>query len=101
MVRQSRGVWAKRVHRWKRSGLSAAAFALSEGVNASTLKWWSSQLGRPTPPSAPPVVEVVVPAIDAPAMALKVEVRDGVQVTVPVGFDEETLRRLLLVLEGG
>lgn len=85
------------MQRWKQSGLTAAAFARREGVNPGTLFWWSSKLGRSVA-VAPPVVEVVVPP-RAETTAFTVEVRGGARVTVPVGFDEDTLRRLLRLLE--
>src|SRR5690606_14860943 len=52
MARATREEWARRVGRWKASGLSASAFAAREGLNAGTLSWWSSQLRaevRPRP----------------------------------------------------
>jgi hypothetical protein len=95
MGQAPRDKWAKRVEQWKRSGLTGAAFAEREGLNAGTLAWWSSKLGR-AQRVAPPVVEVVV---SAPMTLLAVEVRGGARVTVPVGFDEDTLRRLLRLLQ--
>ncbi len=99
MGRRPRDEWAKRVQRWKQSGLTAAAFARREGLNAGTLFWWSSKLGR-TVAAAPPVVEVVVPP-KVETTAFTVEMRGGARVTMPVGFDENTLRRLLRLLEEG
>jgi transposase len=97
----TRETWAARVREWKRSGLTAAEFAERQGFNAATLTWWSSQLGRAAlAVSRPPVVEVMVaPRADA-GSSLEVMLASGIRVTVPGGFDEETLRRLLAVLEG-
>ena len=96
----TRETWAARVREWKRSGLTAAEFAEREGLNASTLTWWSSQLGRSTLAiSRPPMVEVMVsPRADA-SSSLELVLASGVRVAVPVGFDEATLGRLLTVLE--
>ena len=60
----TRETWAARVHEWKRSGLTAAAYAEREGFNAGTLTWWSSTLGRATlaTSGAPPVIEVMMAA---------------------------------------
>jgi transposase len=102
MGRAPRDEWAKRVERWKRSGLTAAVFAQREGLNAGTLFWWSSKLGRAQRTPRPVVEVVVVPSMAAVrTTALAVEVRDGVRVRVPAGFDEDTLRRLLRLLEEG
>ena len=95
----TRATWAERVRDWKRSGLTADDYAGREGLKAGTLLWWSSQLNRTAPPnSRPPVVEVMV-AAGRTESALEVMLASGVRVSVPVGFDEGTLVRLLTVLE--
>jgi transposase len=96
----TRETWAARVREWKRSGLTAAAYAEREGFNAGTLTWWSSTLGRATlaTSGAPPVIEVMMAA--RAASVLEVVLVSGVRVAVPAGFDEATLRRVLTVLEG-
>lgn len=95
----TRKTWAERVRDWKRSGLTAADYADRSGLNAGTLKWWSSQLNQSMPPiSRPPVVEVTV-ATGRTESALEVMLASGMRVAVPVGFDEATLGRLLTVLE--
>lgn len=91
----TRETWAVRVREWKRSGLTAVEFAGREGLNARTLSWWSSELGRT---ARVPVVEVMV-APPAGASSLEVVLASGVRVAVSVGFDEVTLGRLLTVLE--
>ena len=94
----TRATWESRVREWKRSGLTAADYAEREGLNASTLSWWSSELSRAAlSVSRPPVVEVMV--AQRSASALEVVLPSGLKVAVPVGFDEATLGRLLTVLE--
>jgi transposase len=85
------------VREWKRSGLTAADYAAREGLNARTLSWWSSELGRSLAMTRPPMVEVLVAR--PPANALELILPSGMKVAVPVGFDEATLGRLLTVLE--
>lgn len=41
--------WAKRVERWKRSGLSAEEFSVREGFRAARLSWWKWYLARNEP----------------------------------------------------
>ena len=105
MARSKRDEWAKRVEKWKRSGLSAMAFAEREGFNGYTLRWWACQLRREPMIEnlRPKFVEVVVPAspLIAEPASLEVVVRDGVRVVVPINFDENTLRRVLRVVEVG
>jgi hypothetical protein len=104
MARETRAIWAKRVKRWRRSGLGAVEFAEREGLKAKTLWWWSWRLEREREaPARPAFVEVVSTAAaaggSAGSNALEVMVGDA-RVAVPVGFDEATLRRLLRVVEG-
>jgi hypothetical protein len=49
MARETREVWARRVRRWKKSGLTAKDFAAREGVNAKTLSYWRWKLGARPP----------------------------------------------------
>lgn len=42
----ARGRWSRLVAEWKRSGLTARAFAARRGIRASTLSWWHWRLRR-------------------------------------------------------
>ncbi len=77
------------------------------GVNVHTLRSWQWKLGKtaknrpqteraktPTPP--PTFMEIVAPT---PQADLELLVGDTVRVRVPVGFDEDTLRRVHAALE--
>lgn len=97
METTTRALWASRVREWRSSGKTAAEFAAARGLNAATLKWWSSEFNRPRP-STPPVVEVQLGTTSI-ASALEVLLPGGSSIRVPRDFDEATLRRLLAVLE--
>lgn len=97
MARASRAVWAKRVEQWTTSRLTGAEFAARIGVKEATLRHWRWQLGHTTKAAAPTFVEVVAPMVQ-PQNALEVKVGE-LHVVVPVGFDDDTLRRLVRVLE--
>jgi transposase len=120
MGRTSREIWAKRVARWKDSGLTATAFATQVGISANSLSWWKWRLGsevrspaakprRPTrsAPGSPAVTKQVTLSpltfveMAAPIAtdALEVVMASTVFVRVHPGFDEATLGRLLDVLE--
>jgi hypothetical protein len=105
MARETRAIWAKRVKRWKRSGLKATEFAEREGLKAKTLWWWNWRLHRGFADRETPTFVEVAPApaavtADVPASASALGVIVGnVRVVVPIGFDEDTLRRLLRVVE--
>ena len=115
MARETRAVWAGRIARWQRSGLTAERFAGREGINPRTLTFWKWKLGRLAtdgPASDRPraareegmvgFVEVLraAAAPASPVPAFEVVVRpDGYRIGVALGFDGATLRALLDVLE--
>jgi hypothetical protein len=43
-IRRSRAEWALLVGRWRRSGLTAAAFSERYDFSAQSLRWWSWKL---------------------------------------------------------
>jgi len=43
--------WAKRIERWKQSGLTAAEYAATEGFDSKQLSWWRWHLGRRAKPT--------------------------------------------------
>ncbi len=45
-MRVRREEWAKRVERWKDSGLTAKEFAAELGIKPRTLVFWKWQLGK-------------------------------------------------------
>lgn len=103
MSRTSRGEWAKRVERWRDSGLTAKEFAAETGVNASTLAYWSwrlraSRSKRPLRPTAARSRFVELSAAPLPSAApamLELLLGEGVRIRVPSGFDEETVARVV------
>jgi hypothetical protein len=112
MARESRAVWAKRVERWRESGLRASEFAAELGVNAATLAQWKYRLAaeaRAERPSAPATETVAFVEVDAttgptaPTQAasestFEVVLPSGVTVRVPAQFDAAALRRLVDVM---
>ena len=104
MSRTSQTEWAKRVERWRDSGLTAKEFAAETGVNASTLAYWSwrlraSRSKRPASGSSPSrsrFVELTPSSVPvtSPAM-LELVLGESIRVRIPSGFDEETLARVV------
>src|SRR5688572_26008994 len=45
MERATNEVWAKRVQRWKESGLTAKEFGAETGIHPGTLSYWKWRLG--------------------------------------------------------
>lgn len=96
MTEATRTIWAGRVRQWRASGLTAREFSAREELNAATLRWWSSRLGR-EPRTAALFVEVALPApLSSP---IELVVRDGLYLRVSRGFDADLLRDVLAALE--
>src|SRR5678816_1488637 len=101
-----RETWAKRVERWKDSGLSAKEYAAETGLNARSLSWWRWRLagGEPTrkqrrshssrraaertrPSTLSPLSFVEVTAA-VPSEPLEVVLSSKLRVRIPIGFDD-------------
>jgi transposase-like protein len=98
----------KHVRAWRRSGQSSRAYAARAGLNANTLLYWSWQLRRegakPDESPAPRAFDFVelpssVSSSDRASPAIELET-GRVLLRVSDGFDAETLRRVLDVVEG-
>lgn len=98
----------KHVRAWRRSGQSSRAYAARAGLNANTLLYWSWQLRRegaePDESPVPRAFDFVELPSSGPASgpaSAAIEIETG-RVTLRVldGFDTETLRRVLDVVEG-
>jgi transposase len=100
MAAGSREVWAKRVARWRASGLTAAEFARRHRLAEASLKWWKWKLGStrraPAPVSPLTFVEMTAPMRRE---SLELVLASGVEVRVPADFDEGALARLLDMLD--
>ena len=115
----AREKWAKRVERWKDSGLSAKEFATETGINARSLSWWRWHLSKGEAAPKPrrrrrsreaAAVEMTKPPTLSTMKFVEMAApfaRDGLEVVLPStiricvrpGFDVGTLGRLLDVLE--
>ncbi len=89
------------------SGLRIGEFARSRGIPPARFSWWRCEIRRRLERSRLPrgvtqFAEAVVVAPssfdDQPGVGLVVELGPGRRVEIPVGFDAQTLRRLLGVL---
>src|SRR5262245_20398624 len=93
--------WRRRISQWRASGLSVRAFCARHGLPIASFYNWRRVLERRAAedPAFVPV-QVVADTTPAQASALEVVLVSGCTVRVAPGFDTETLRRLLAVLEG-
>jgi len=115
VAKADREEWAKRVQRWKDSGLSAREFAAETGLKSTSLTYWRWRLKKEqvavsetTPPATIAIARKRVPkalqfveltSIAAAAADERFEVVIGaISVRVPSQFDETSLRKLLALV---
>lgn len=103
----TRAEWARRVKRWKSSGLSAAAFAEREGLVLKSLQWWRWKLGSTPAAAAPEPRFVPVRVVDSAARpgatdaAIEIALPNGRVVRVSPGFDPAALEQVLAIAARG
>jgi hypothetical protein len=126
--RRGAAEWAALIDEWKQGGLDLPEFCRRRGLSRGTMQGWiyktplkraieatrrqeSGKIARPapeaTPAESPPSVaflpvrfaEAVVPQRPADHAAIEVILGGGRRVAVGPGFDEETLRRVVIALE--
>ena len=105
--------WARRVQRWRRSGLTAGEFSESIGVKPGTLKYWAWRLGREARPAntdrtttggcrrRTPTAFVELLSEGVADGRFELELTGGRRLRIPVGFEPDALERLLAVVERG
>ncbi len=86
--------------RYEASGLTQKAFAEREGVPYTTLMYWRRRLRTGSAKEAKPAPAMLAPVTIVPDRprgrgSFEVRTAGGAVVTVPPGFDEGELRRLL------
>lgn len=95
--------WEARVASWRASGLTSKEFSSRQGYSASSLLWWSSQLGRKraaksSKPSEVRLARVIrAPGTSSPAPSVLIEF-EGARVAVGAGTSAETLRAVFEAL---
>jgi hypothetical protein len=121
-VRRQAADWARLIDQWRQSGLSLPAFCQRHGLSRGTMQNWVYKpslkhaleqarlqarpadmpgLGSPVPDDHPPAF-LPIQIADGVAASTGVEVvlGPGRRIVVEPGFDPETLRRVVAVLEG-
>jgi hypothetical protein len=93
--------WRGWIGEWRASGLSVRAFCERRGLTTHRFYYWRRVLERrrAAKPAFLPV-QFVADALPAQTSALELVLANGRSVRVAPGFDEATLRQLLMVLEG-
>lgn len=122
-IRRQAAEWAALIDQWRQSGLSLPAFCQRHGLSRSSMQNWvykpelkrAVEAARREPqrpvdePSAPAAVPAFLPVRVVQAAAVgeasdrsgvEVVIGAGRRVVIGAGFDAETLRRVVAVLEG-
>jgi len=92
----TKDTWRRRVASWRASGQTADSYAAENGLTASTLRWWSSQLKRDTTAPVVRMAQVIRPPVSPASPARRgsvvVDILDlGARVTIEDGVQRETL----------
>lgn len=104
-VERGERFWRRAVGRWRRSGLSAAAFCRREDLPPSSFSYWQRKLSTESPEESEgsanlvPVEVVASSSLALEGTVFEVLLRSGHVLRVPAGFDVESLRALVAVLE--
>jgi transposase-like protein len=108
--------WEERreiVREFQRSGQTQRAFCRQWGVTANTLRSWCRRLGQADAGGGEPVavpgseptrlvpLQVQADEPQSERAGIAVVTRSGLRLEVRAGFDAQTLRRVLALLEGG
>ena len=126
-VRRQAAEWATLIEQWRQSGLSLPAFCQRHGLSRGTMQNWvykpalgqaaeeargqgrpavtprpeSHPLPEPSPSFLPIRIAGAPPAPPVPERTgIEVVLGAGRRIRIGAGFDAETLRRVVAVLEG-
>lgn len=95
-------VWRVLIGRWRRSAQTIGAFCGDHEVSTAAFHYWQrtiAQRDRQSAEVVPAFVPIDIPAMSAGNGLLEIVLGCGRVVRVPAGFDADTLRQLLAVLE--
>jgi hypothetical protein len=102
---QKERFWRQVIRRWRKSGLSAGAFCLENGLSQASLYAWQRTLAQRDAEAIPfAQVHVVAdetndPRSPAVSAAFELVLANRRVLRIGTGFDAGTLRRLLPLLE--
>ena len=117
-TRRGAAGWAALIDEWHDSGLSLPAFCQRRGLNLATMQGWVYKRGHrlaiERPAVRPTTIETraknrrrtaflpvhLAEPIPATGSGIELVLAAGRRIVVAAGFDPETLRRVVAVLEG-
>jgi hypothetical protein len=97
---QRRNFWENHLRAWQESGLSQAGYCRKHGLSHRSFVYWKKRLfSARVEVSLVEVPRVQVAAIESPSRPLRLMFGNRYGIEIERGFDEQTLDRLLRVLE--
>jgi hypothetical protein len=98
--REKRRLWEEHLQRWKSSGFSQAEFCSKYGLSLKSFGYWKRKLMSSK--AAVSLVELPI-SMSAPVFPLprpiQLRINEKFRIEIERGFDAETLRRLVEVLD--
>ena len=93
--------WRRALARWEQSGLSVASFCSKADLAPCTFYWWRNELARRDQSGASflPVKLIAEPSKSNASSGLEILLVGGRRLLIQPGFDQDTLRQVLRVLE--
>ena len=97
----TRDFWKEKIEKWKASNINMTEFCKREDLNYWTFRDWKSRLLQPVEPEEMPLVKLEVKSVEKQnEKAIEVYLGD-IRLSVPAGFSEPHLWRLVSVLKKG
>lgn len=107
---KNRARWERELARWRKSGQPLSVWAREQGLSRDALEYWKRKQQDPSvrpitliPVVAPAVsgtINASTPVTTSPKCCAPIEVLLGARrLVLPPGFDGDTLRRAISVLE--
>jgi hypothetical protein len=101
-IRQDRAArWLAHVEQWRQSGMSKVAYCTAHGLNFSSFRYWlrKSRSAPEDVPVSPPAIAPLPFTLAPKAPFIGLLVGNRYALDIPADFNEDTLSRLLAVLE--
>jgi hypothetical protein len=92
--------WFDRIEAWKQSGLTQKAFCEQQQLGLGSFRRWRGIFMREEAPEASSAVSFLpVKVTAAPASSLALLIDEHLRIEIPAGFDAETLKQVVQVLQ--
>lgn len=92
--------WLDRITDWQQSGLSQKAYCARHHLGlASFQRWRRILMMEETSKETPPVAFLPVNLVEPSASSLTLRVNDNLSIEIQAGFDPNTLKQVIQVLQ--